>query len=237
MTPFSSTSMPSAAGFLGRPGIVMILPITTTTKPAPAERRSSRTVIVKPEARPAARRRPRSCTASWRCTRQAAKAARVQLRKLLFCGGGKHHVRRAVYVFAYRADLVRHGRVVRIGEAHRTFFQNAQHILGQLQAARSAFCKHLAQRAGHAQPGAQVPQVLVLLGAVGGEGVDGHAHRHAEFALHVFHMAGQVRAAGLQIFKAGHAQLCLGAAAVVLERAHRGNDHNGGGLDAGQGGT
>ena len=47
-------------------------------------------------------------------------------------------------------------------------------------------------------------------------------------------MAGQVRAAGLQIFKAGHAQLCLGAAAVVLERAHRGNDHNGGGLDAGQ---
>ena len=81
---------------------------------------------------------------------QAAKAARVQLRKLLFCGGGKRHVRRAVYVFAYRADLVRHGRVVRIGEAHRTFFQNAQHILGQLQAARSAFCKHLAQRAGHA---------------------------------------------------------------------------------------
>lgn len=46
--------------------------------------------------------------------------------------------------------------------------------------------------------------------------------------------AGQVRAAGLQIFKAGHAQLRLGAAAVVLERAHRGNDHNGGGLDAGQ---
>ena len=38
----------SAAGFLGRPGIVMILPITTTTKPAPAESRSSRTVMVKP---------------------------------------------------------------------------------------------------------------------------------------------------------------------------------------------
>ena len=49
-----------------------------------------------------------------------------------------------------------------------------------------------------------------------------------------FHMAGQVRAAGLQIFKAGTPSSAFGAAAVVLERAHRGNDHNGGGLDAGQ---
>ena len=47
ITPFSSTSMPSAAGFFGRPGIVMMLPITATAKPAPADRRTSRTVMVK----------------------------------------------------------------------------------------------------------------------------------------------------------------------------------------------
>lgn len=90
------------------PGIVMILPITTTTKPAPAERRSSRTVIVKPEgaASSEASSEKLYCVLAMH-TGQAAKAARVQLRKLLFCGGGKHHVRRAVYVFAYRADLVR----------------------------------------------------------------------------------------------------------------------------------
>ena len=40
--------MDSAAGFLGRPGMVMMLPMMTTTKPAPAERRTSRTVMVKP---------------------------------------------------------------------------------------------------------------------------------------------------------------------------------------------
>ena len=34
--------------FFGRPGMVMMLPMTATTKPAPADRRSSRTVMVKP---------------------------------------------------------------------------------------------------------------------------------------------------------------------------------------------
>ena len=34
--------------FLGRPGMVMMLPQMTTTKPAPAARRTSRTSMVKP---------------------------------------------------------------------------------------------------------------------------------------------------------------------------------------------
>ena len=46
--PSASTSMLTAAGFLGRPGMVMMLPQMTTTNPAPAARRTSRTSIVKP---------------------------------------------------------------------------------------------------------------------------------------------------------------------------------------------
>ena len=44
--PSSSTSMRCAAGTLGRPGIVMISPVTSTTNPAPAASRTSRTVTV-----------------------------------------------------------------------------------------------------------------------------------------------------------------------------------------------
>ena len=44
--------MPTAAGFLGRPGMVMMLPQMTTTKPAPAARRTSRNYIVKPVGAP-----------------------------------------------------------------------------------------------------------------------------------------------------------------------------------------
>ena len=52
MTPFSSTSIRSAAGDFGRPGIVIILPVSATRKPAPAETRISRTVTVKPSGAP-----------------------------------------------------------------------------------------------------------------------------------------------------------------------------------------
>ena len=46
--PSGATSMSIAAGCLGRPGIVMMLPQTTTTNPAPADRRTSRTLRVNP---------------------------------------------------------------------------------------------------------------------------------------------------------------------------------------------
>ena len=44
--PSGPTSMASAAGTLGRPGIVMISPQMATTNSAPAESRTSRTLIV-----------------------------------------------------------------------------------------------------------------------------------------------------------------------------------------------
>ena len=50
--PFSSTSMLSAAGTFGRPGMVMISPVSATTKPAPADTFTLRTVTVKPSGRP-----------------------------------------------------------------------------------------------------------------------------------------------------------------------------------------
>ena len=44
--------MASAAGFFGRPGIVMREPQTKTTKPAPAARRTSRTSTTWPDGAP-----------------------------------------------------------------------------------------------------------------------------------------------------------------------------------------
>ncbi len=52
MTPFSSTSIFSAAGTLGNPGMVMMSPVCTTTKPAPALTRTLDTVTVNPSGRP-----------------------------------------------------------------------------------------------------------------------------------------------------------------------------------------
>ena len=46
--PFSSTSIFSAEGTLGRPGMVMISPVRATMKPAPAETFRLRTVTSKP---------------------------------------------------------------------------------------------------------------------------------------------------------------------------------------------
>ena len=52
ITPFSSTSIFSAAGTLGRPGMVMMSPVCTTMKPAPAEIFTLVTLMVKPSGRP-----------------------------------------------------------------------------------------------------------------------------------------------------------------------------------------
>ena len=50
--PSASTSILDAAGTFGSPGIVIMSPVSATTKPAPAERRTSRTVSVKPSGLP-----------------------------------------------------------------------------------------------------------------------------------------------------------------------------------------
>ncbi len=160
MTPFSSTSMPSAAGFLGRPGIVMILPITTTTKPAPAERRSLPHGHREAGGRGQQRGVVREAVLRLGDAHgQAAKAARVQLRKLLFCGGGKRHIRRAVNVVAYRRHLVHHGRIVGVGEAHGPLFQNAQHIPASSSPPAPPLANTSLSAQGTPMSGAQVPQV------------------------------------------------------------------------------
>ena len=52
ITPASSTSIRSAAGTLGRPGIVIMSPVSTTMKPAPAEILIFLIVTVKPSGAP-----------------------------------------------------------------------------------------------------------------------------------------------------------------------------------------
>src|SRR3954468_21532731 len=48
IAPFADTDIPSAAGTLGSPGIVMMSPALATTKPAPADPYTSLIVIRKP---------------------------------------------------------------------------------------------------------------------------------------------------------------------------------------------
>ena len=50
--PFSSTSIFSAAGTLGKPGIVIMSPVRATRNPAPAETFRFRTVMVKSRGAP-----------------------------------------------------------------------------------------------------------------------------------------------------------------------------------------
>ena len=52
MRPVSSTSIFSAAGTLGRPGMVMMSPVRATINPAPALTFRFRTVTVKPRGAP-----------------------------------------------------------------------------------------------------------------------------------------------------------------------------------------
>ena len=52
ITPSSVMSIPIAAGTFGSPGMVRMLPVSATTKPAPQEARSSRTVMRNPAGRP-----------------------------------------------------------------------------------------------------------------------------------------------------------------------------------------
>ena len=52
MVPSSARSIRAADGFRGSPGIVIMSPHTTTTNPAPAESRTSRTCSSWPEGAP-----------------------------------------------------------------------------------------------------------------------------------------------------------------------------------------
>ena len=52
MVPSSARSMRAADGSRGRPGMVIMSPQTTTTKPAPAESRTSRTCSSWPDGAP-----------------------------------------------------------------------------------------------------------------------------------------------------------------------------------------
>ena len=52
MRPSGVTSIFSAAGTLGSPGIVMMSPVSATMKPAPADTRRLRTVMRKPSGAP-----------------------------------------------------------------------------------------------------------------------------------------------------------------------------------------
>src|SRR5579862_3018352 len=52
MRPWVSMPMALAAGMRGRPGMVMMSPHSATTKPAPADRRTSRTGRLNPEGAP-----------------------------------------------------------------------------------------------------------------------------------------------------------------------------------------
>ena len=106
----------------------------------------------------------------------------------------------------------------------------ADHLLGQGDAALAALGPHLAEGHVDAQFPALVLHQLQLGGGVGGEGVDGHhAGQLIDLCdvLHVLEQVGQALLQGLQVLVV---QLRLGHAAVVLQRPNGGHDDHGRGL-------
>ena len=165
--------------------------------------------------------------------RQLAITQRGQLVQRLFCGSGVAYAARAVDLRGDGLDLIRQRRVQLVGVLHLgAVVQDGQHGLGQCFAALAALGKDLAQGAGHTGLAADVINNIHLLRSVGGEGVDGNADRQTK-ALQVFNVAGQVHAARTHGLGVGLAQIGLGHAAVGLERAHRGHQHNGGRVQPG----
>ena len=148
-------------------------------------------------------------------------------------GGGIAYAARAVDLRGDGLNLIRQRRVQLVGVLHLgAVVQDGQHGLGQRLAALAALGKDLAQGAGHTGLAADVINNIHLLRSVGGEGIDGNADRQTK-ALQVLNVAGQVYAARAHGLGVGLAQIGLGHAAVGLERAHRGHQHNGGGVQPG----
>ena len=139
-------------------------------------------------------------------------------------------------------DLLGDGQVVLVGERERisrapgliAVLAQGDHFVSQSQTALAALRPDLGQGHVHAQLAALGLHEVELGLRVGREGVDGH---HAGQVVHVrdvLHVLQQVRQARLQRLEVLLGEVGLGHAAVVLQRAHRGDDHHRVGLKTGE---
>ena len=113
---FSSTSIRSAAGDFGRPGMVMISPVRATRKPAPAETFRFRTVTVKPSGAPsrAGSSEKEYCVLATH-TGILSKPRAVSFSACFFAAGGQHHAGAAVDLLCDGFQLLLDGGVQLIG--------------------------------------------------------------------------------------------------------------------------
>ena len=140
MLPSLSTSMFSAAGTLGRPGMVKTLPVSATTKWAPAETLSSRTAMRKFSGAP----RALALSLKLYCvlathTGRLPKAVLAQLGELALGGRRKVNTVGAVDLGGNGLESVGHIGAVLIGKLKLTRLLNQTHdLIGKLERALAA---------------------------------------------------------------------------------------------------
>ena len=221
--PVSSTSIRSAAGDFGSPGMVMMSPVSATMKPAPAETLSFRTVRVKPSGAPSfagsseneycvfamqTGREPKPSASSWRSSFSAGPVK----------GNGACAVDTLCYGFDFAADV----QLVLVGKAEITRFAAEAHDLTrQLQAAFAALGPNLGERDVHTQFPAPALDKLELRLRISREAVYCHDTGQAVYLFYILHVPQQVRQAALEGLEVLSSQLSLCRAAVVFKRANR----------------
>ena len=107
MLPSSSTSIENAAGFLGRPGIVIIAPVRTTINSAPAESLTSRTVSVNPVGRPsfAASSEREYCVFATQMGKREYFSSRASISDMFLRAAASYFTSAAPYIFVATAAI------------------------------------------------------------------------------------------------------------------------------------
>lgn len=146
--PSSSTSILYAAGCFGSPGIVIMSPVRATINPAPADRRTSRTVSVKPFGLPSFAGRPTENTAFSQHKSGACLCRAFQFRKLLFRIRGEYNISGAVNLLCKNIQLFLYRKLFVIYGLKVSFFclNRFNDLFGKLLSAFSAAGKYLRKR-------------------------------------------------------------------------------------------
>ena len=126
----------SAAGCFGRPGIVRMLPVSATMKPAPALMRSSLTVMRKPVGRPIVRQR---ILRLGHADRHLVEAELLNLLELLLGCRREVYAVAAVDLFRDLLDLLRDALVDIVDEVEVIrLLRRLDNLVGELESAFAA---------------------------------------------------------------------------------------------------
>ena len=229
-------SMCAEAGTLGRPGMVMMSPVTSTMKPAPAERRTSRTSMVCPFGAPSDLGFGGEGVLRLRHAHgQVGEAVGDDLRELLAGPGGEVHPGGAVQLGRDRLGLLLDRALVGVGEpeVRRAQLQLVEHAPRERLRAGAAVGEVGGGVRREAEALGQVAHRLDLRVRVGGEPVDRHHRRQPEHVAQVRQVPLDVGEApsdrlDVLLLQVGHRD-----PAVELQRPDGGHHHDRVGAQAG----